>query len=309
MGMNHKTLLAVFRKHNEDYAKLVGKMKSQRSYWKYRVVYKHLEEFIKQRYKMEDIALKELTPAFITDFEVFLRIEKGHCTNTVWSYMMPFRSIIFMAINNGWLARDPFYTYHISKEETKRGFLTMEEITKLINGQSTKKKYELVRDLFVFCCFTGLSWTDMRNLTKSNIQTSFDGHVWIKTSRQKTGVESDIRLLEVAKHIIDKYEGLAKDDRLLPVPAYSVCKYDIKQVAKQCGIEKNVSWHVARHSFATSVCLSNGMPIETLSKMMGHTSIRSTQIYAKITAQKLSDDMEKLSQRIQSVENIICQTI
>lgn len=288
---------------------LVGKMKSQRSYWKYRVVYKHLEEFIKQRYKMEDIALKELTPAFITDFEVFLRIEKGHCTNTVWSYMMPFRSIIFMAINNGWLARDPFYAYHISKEETKRGFLTMEEITKLINGQFTKKKYELVRDLFVFCCFTGLSWTDMRNLTKSNIQTSFDGHVWIKTSRQKTGVESDIRLLEVAKHIIDKYEGLAKDDRLLPVPAYSVCKYDIKQVAKQCGIEKNVSWHVARHSFATSVCLSNGVPIETLSKMMGHTSIRSTQIYAKITAQKLSDDMEKLSQRIQSVENIICQTI
>ena len=284
-------------------------MKSQRSYWKYRVVYKHLEEFIKQRYKMEDNALKELTPAFITDFEVFLRIEKGHCTNTVWSYMMPFRSIIFMAINNGWLARDPFYAYHISKEETKRGFLTMEEITKLINGQFTKKKYELVRDLFVFCCFTGLSWTDMRNLTKSNIQTSFDGHVWIKTSRQKTGVESDIRLLEVAKHIIDKYEGLAKDDRLLPVPAYSVCKYDIKQVAKQCGIEKNVSWHVARHSFATSVCLSNGVPIETLSKMMGHTSIRSTQIYAKITAQKLSDDMEKLSQRIQSVENIICQTI
>ena len=284
-------------------------MKSQRSYWKYRVVYKHLEEFIKQRYKMEDIALKELTPAFITDFEVFLRIEKGHCTNTVWSYMMPFRSIIFMAINNGWLARDPFYAYHISKEETKRGFLTMEEITKLINGQFTKKKYELVRDLFVFCCFTGLSWTDMRNLTKSNIQTSFDGHVWIKTSRQKTGVESDIRLLEVAKHIIDKYDGLAKDDRLLPVPAYSVCKYDIKQVAKQCGIEKNVSWHVSRHSFATSVCLSNGVPIETLSKMMGHTSIRSTQIYAKITAQKLSDDMEKLSQRIQSVENIICQTI
>lgn len=99
MGMNHKTFLAVFRKHNEDYAKLVGKMKSQRSYWKYRVVYKHLEEFIKQRYKMEDIALKELTPAFITDFEVFLRIEKGHCTNTVWSYMMPLRSIIFMAIN------------------------------------------------------------------------------------------------------------------------------------------------------------------------------------------------------------------
>jgi len=223
--------------------------------------------------------------------------------------MMPFRSIIFMAINNGWLARDPFYAYHITKEETKRGFLTMEEITKMINGKFTKKKYELIRDLFIFCCFTGLSWTDMKNLTKGNIQTSFDGHTWLMTSRQKTGVDSNIRLLDVAKHIIEKYDGLAKDNHLLPVPAYSSCRYDIKQVAKQCGIDKNVTWHLSRHSFATSVCLSNGVPIETLSKMMGHTSIRSTQIYAKITAQKLSDDMEMLSQRIHSVENFICQTI
>lgn len=153
-----------------------------------------------------------------------------------------------MAINNGWLARDPFYAYHITREETKRGCLTMEEITKLINGKFTKKKYELVRDLFVFCCFTGLSWTDMKNLTKDNIQTSFDGHVWIKTSRQKTGVEGNIRLLDVAKHIIEKYDGLAKDDRLLPVPDYSSCKYDIKQVAKQCGIDKNVTWHVSNHN-------------------------------------------------------------
>ena len=152
-------------------------MKSERSYWKYCVVYNHLSEFIKQRYKMSDIALRELTPAFITDFELFLRTEKNHCTNTVWSYMMPFRSIIFTAINNGWLARDPFYAYHITKEETKRGFLTKEEITALINGTFKKKSYELIRDLFIFCCFTGLSWRDMYNLTEENLQTSFDGHL------------------------------------------------------------------------------------------------------------------------------------
>ena len=258
MGMNHKTLLAVFRLHNEDYAKLVGKMKSKRSYLKYQVVYKHLSEFVKQRYKQEDIALKELTPAFITDFEVFLRIEKGHCTNTVWSYMMPFRSIIFMAINNGWLSRDPFYAYHITREETKRGFLTMEEITKLINGKFTKKKYELVRDLFVFCCFTGLSWTDMRNLTK--------------------------------------------DNRLLPVPVYSSCKYDIKQVAKQCGIEKNVTWHMSRHTMATEICLTNGVPIETVSSILGHKDIKTTQIYAKITKEKLNKDMDKLSLQLNHID-------
>lgn len=171
LGMKHETLLAVFSQHNEDYAKQVGKIKSERSYWKYRTVYNHLSEFIKQRYKVSDIALKELTPAFITDFELFLRTEKDHCTNTVWSYMMPLRRIIYMAINNGWLQRDPFYGYSITKEETKRGFLTKEEITQLINGTFKKKSYELIRDLFIFCTFTGLSWTDMYHLTKENLKS------------------------------------------------------------------------------------------------------------------------------------------
>lgn len=142
LGMNHETLLAVFRQHNEDYGKQVGKLKSPRSYWKYCTMYKHLSEFVEKRYKVSDIAFKELTPAFITDFELFLRVEKNHCNNTVWSYMMPFRKIIYMAVNNGLLQRDPFFAYSITKEETKRGFLTQEEITLLINGTFKKKSYE-----------------------------------------------------------------------------------------------------------------------------------------------------------------------
>lgn len=309
MGMNHETLLAVFRQHNEDYEKQVGKIKSLRSYWKYCIVYKHLEEFIKQRYKVSDIALKELAPAFITDFELFLRTEKNHCNNTVWSYMMPFRSIIFMAINNGWLQRDPFYAYSITKEETKRGFLSKEEINLLIKGTFKKPSYTLIRDLFIFCTFTGLSWTDMANLMKENLQTSFDGHLWIKTNRQKTGTESNIRLLDVAKHIIEKYDGMTDDNKLLPVPCYVNCKNSIKVIAKKCGIEKNVTWHMSRHTYATTVCLSNDVPIETLSKMLGHRSIRTTQIYAKITAEKVSRDMEKLSKQIAQMESFICQAI
>lgn len=309
MGMNHETLLAVFRQHNEDYEKQVGKIKSLRSYWKYGIVYKHLEEFIKQRYKVSDIALKELAPAFITDFELFLRTEKNHCNNTVWSYMMPFRSIIFMAINNGWLQRDPFYAYSITKEETKRGFLSKEEINLLIKGTFKKPSYTLIRDLFIFCTFTGLSWTDMANLTKENLQTSFDGHLWIKTNRQKTGTESNIRLLDVAKHIIEKYDGMTDDNKLLHVPCYVNCKNSIKVIAKKCGIEKNVTWHMSRHTYATTVCLSNDVPIETLSKMLGHRSIRTTQIYAKITVEKVSRDMEKLSKQIAQMESFICQAI
>ena len=309
MGQNHKTLLAVFRQHNEDYAKQVGKMKSQRSYWKYCPAYNHLSEFIKQRYKMSDIALKELTPAFITDFELFLRIEKNHCTNTIWSYMMPLKRMVYMSINNGWLQRDPFYAYSISPEPTKRGFLTKEEIALLINGKFKKQSYELIRDLFIFCTFTGLTFIDMYNLTTGNLQTSFDGHLWIKTNRQKTGVESDIRLLDVPLRIIRKYEGMAEGDKLLPVPCYANCKYGLKVIAKKCGIEKNVTWHMSRHSYATTVCLSNDVPIETLSKMLGHRSIRTTQIYAKITGEKISRDMELLSQKIESMEKFICQTI
>ena len=256
LGMNHETLLAVFRQHNEDYEKQVGKLKSLRSYWKYCVVYKHLAEFVEKRYKVSDIALKELTPAFITDFELFLRVEKNHCNNTVWSYMMPFRKIIYMAVNNGLLQRDPFFAYSITKEETKRGFLTKEEITLLINGTFKKKSYELIRDLFIFCTFTGLSWTDMANLTRANLQTSFDGHLWLNTNRQKTGAETNIRLLDVAKHIIEKYRDMAPDGKLLPVPCYNNCKNSIKAIAKKCGIEKNVTWHVARH-------YPNSFPLKT----------------------------------------------
>ena len=212
LGMNHETLLAVFRQHNEDYGKQVGKLKSPRSYWKYCTMYKHLSEFVEKRYKVSDIAFKELTPAFITDFELFLRV-------------------------------DPFFAYSITKEETKRGFLTQEEITLLINGTFKKKSYELIRDLFIFCTFTGLSWTDMANLTKANLRTSFDGHLWIDTNCQKTGVETNIRLLDVARHIIEKYDGMAERDKLLPVPCYANCKNGIKAIAKKCGIEKNVTWH------------------------------------------------------------------
>lgn len=305
MGMNHETLLAVFQQHNEDYAKQVGKIKSQRSYWKYCIVYKHLSEFIRQRYKVSDIALKELTPAFITDFELFLRTEKNHCNNTVWSYMMPFRSIIFMSINNGWLQRDPFYAYSITKEETKRGFLSKEEIKLMLDMNFKKKEYELIRDLFIFCIFTGLTFIDMKNLTRDNLQISFDDHLWIKTERQKTGVESNLRLLNIPLRIIKKYEGAAEGDLLLPVPCYANCKYGLKVIAKTCGINKNVTWHMARHTYATTICLSNDVPIETLSKMLGHRSIKTTQIYAKITGDKISRDMERLALKLEKVNDFI----
>lgn len=152
------------------------------------------------------------------------------------------------------------------------------------------------------CCFTGLSFTDMKNLTKDNLQTSFDGKLWIMTKRQKTGVESNIMLLDIPKQIIEKYDGMAKEDYLLPVPQYITACKNIKKIIGLCGIEKEITWHTSRHTMATEICLTNGVPIETLSKMLGHTNIRTTQIYAKITHEKESRDMAALSDKLSKIE-------
>ena len=222
LEMRHETLLKVFAQHNEDFFKQVDAgLRSPSTYHKYSTVYKHLEEFIKTRYHVSDIALKELTPAFITDFDIFLRTEKQCCNNTVWIYMMPLRRMITIAQNHGWIVRDPFVDYSISAESTDRDYLTKDEIHKLLDLKFRLKSMELVRDLYVFCCFTGLSFTDMKNLTKDNLQTSFDGKLWIMTKRQKTGVEYNIMLLDIPKQIIDKYDGMAKENFLLPVTLYN----------------------------------------------------------------------------------------
>lgn len=309
LGMKHETILKVFAQHNEDFEKQVGKMKSKSTYQKYCTVYRHLQDFIRYRYKVSDIALKELTPAFIIDFELYLRTTQECTHNTVWVYMMPLRRMITIAQNNGWLNRDPFVEYSISPEDSDRGYLTKEEIKKLMNAPIIKKKHELVRDLFIFCCFTGLSFRDLKNLTTDNLQTSFDGHEWIITKRQKTKVQSNIRLLDVALRIIEKYKGIAKDNRVFPVPSYANLRDNITLIVQACGIKKHVTWHMSRHTYATEICLTNGMPIETLSKTLGHTNISTTQIYAKITNEKVSHDMEALSHKLQDIEEYVCETL
>lgn len=312
LGLEYRchTLMQVFLRYNEDYRKQVeAGIKANGSFWKYKVAYKHLQEFLFIRYHVEDIALKELTPAFISDFEMFLRTDK-HCrTNTVLQYIGPLRTMVSIAINNGWLTRDPFCDYAFKKEETTRSFLTKDEIYLLMKGKLKNAKQELYRDLYLFCTFTGLSFTDMRNLREENIRTYFDEHEWISINRQKTGVVSNIRLLDMAKRIIDKYRGLCKDGRIFPVPPYTTCMHGIRLVAKRCGITKHITWHQSRHTAATTVFLSNGVPIETVSSILGHKSIKTTQIYAKITKEKLNQDMEKLASRLDGIKEFSGCTI
>lgn len=312
LGLEHRcrTLLQVFKQHNEDYEKMYeAGMKAKATLLKYQCVYRHLEEFIYQRYHVRDIALKELTPAFISDFDIFLRTEKNCCTNTVWLYLCPLRTMVSIAISNEWLSRDPFRDYEVKKEQTTRYFLTKDEIRQLMDGKLKNAKQELYRDLFVFCIFTGLSFSDMRNLSEENIRTYFDEHLWISINRQKTGVQSNIRLLDIPKKILEKYRGLRKDGKIFSVPHYMTCLYGIRAVAKRCGITKHLTWHMSRHTMATEICLTNGVPIETVSSILGHKNITTTQIYAKITKEKLNQDMENLSTRLENIEEYVANAL
>ena len=187
------------------------------------------------------------------------------------------------------------------------GFVTAEKVKNAYLGLSHKQ--ELVRDLFVFSCFTGLGYSDVKNLTNDNVKSSFDDHLWIITRRQKTNTDSSIRLLDVPKRIVEKYRDENRDDRLFRMPNNSYCNRVLKQIAKTCNIKIRLTYHVARHTFATLLTLSQGVPIETVSKLLGHTDIKTTQIYARITREKISQDMDALSQRLELLETQIIRKL
>ena len=298
-----QTLMKVYRQFNEDYEKLYkAGMRSRSSYRKYLCVYRHRLEFLNTRFHVNDIALKELTPAFISDFEAFLRTDKHICENSLSIYMLPLRSMVFKAMDNGWLTRDPFREYKVPKVETTRGFLTKEEIHLLMNVELKRKTMQLIRDLYLFCCFTGLAFADLKNLKEEHIQTFFDDSEWIVINRQKTGVRATIKLLDYPKSIMEKYRGLCADGRIFPVPCYSDCRGILLRIAKRCGITKHLTWHTVRHTMATEICLTNGVPIETVSSILGHKNIKTTQIYAKITKEKLNKDMDQLSLQLDHID-------
>ena len=219
IGVKQETLLKLFDRHNIEFAKKVGHSRAKGIFQRYITVCKHLREFIPHTYKREDIPLKELNLTFINDFEYFLRTEKKCRTNTVWGYMIVLKQIVAIARNDGRLPFNPFAGYINSPESVDRGYLTKEGIQTLMDAPMKNTYHELVRDLFVFSGFTGLAYSDVKNLTTDNLQTFFDGNLWIITRRKKTDTESNICLLDVPRKIIEKYRGLAKDNKVFPMPS------------------------------------------------------------------------------------------
>ncbi|MDR2084942.1 MAG: site-specific integrase [Bacteroidales bacterium] len=294
----HETILNLFQKHNDDVKSLVGISKSNATYQKYEVTRKHLTNFIKSKYNMNDIALMSINNMFINDFETYLLTIGGCGHNTTAKFIQFFKRIIIIARNNGLIQNDPFANYKIRLEKVDRGYLTQEEIESIINKQFSSKRLEQVRDIFIFSCFTGLAYIDVKNLREKHIRTSFDSNLWIMTKRQKTSVSSNIPLLDIPKQILEKYKGTLPNEMVLPISSNQKMNAYLKEIADICGINKNLTFHLARHTFATTVTLAEGVPIETVSKMLGHTNIKTTQIYARITDNKISHDMAALANKL-----------
>lgn len=302
LDQSGETLLNLFDKHNKDVESLVGISRSPATLQKYKVTRKHVANFIKKKYRVSDIPLKSINHMFIQDFEIYLLTHEKVSHNTMAKFMQFFKRIIILARNNGLINRDPFANYKIRLKKVDRGYLTEEELTKIMIKKFPTKRLEQVRDVFLFSCFTGLAYIDVKRLSKDDIRTSFDGNLWILTKRKKSDVTVTVPLMEIPQKILAKYEGALPEDKILPVLSNQKMNAYLKEIADVCGITKNLTFHLARHTFATTVTLSKGVPIETVSKMLGHTNIQTTQIYARITNQKISEDMKGLSDKFTDSE-------
>ncbi|MBR1537992.1 MAG: site-specific integrase [Bacteroidales bacterium] len=296
----HEMLLYMFNKHNEDFRKMVGHGKSEKSYQRYVIVYRHLRAFIRQRYQLEDVRVKYVTITLINAFEQYLRASLGLKNNTVWVYMITFKHIVSLARAAGAIRSDPFATYKNRFEQVERGYLTEEELQRFMLQPLENGVARLIRDLFVFSAFTGLSYTDIKGLRWDNIRQLFDGETWVVTRRRKTNTPSNLLLLDIPKRILEQH-GRRGEEHIFRIPSNNCCNNYLVEIGRRCGIATRVTFHIARHTFAT-LSLSKGVPIETLSSILGHTSIRTTQIYAKITNKKISQDMNALAERIRSLK-------
>lgn len=235
-----ETLLKLFEQHNSEFAKKVGNSRAKGTLQRYVTVCKYIREFLPNTYKREDIPLKELNLSFINDFEYFLRTEKKCRTNTIWGYMIVLEHIISIVRNDGRMPFNPFAGYINSPESVDRGHITKEEIHTMMNTDMRDKIHEFVRDLFIFSTFTGLAYSDVKNLMEDNLQTFFDGNLWIIIRRKKTNTEPNIHLLDVPRKIIEKYKGMTRDNKVFPMPSNTTCNKKLKAIAELCGMKAHL---------------------------------------------------------------------
>ena len=292
-----RLLIPIFEEHNNKIKELLGIEYAPGTYERYQTSLKHTKDFLNWKYSISDIDITKIDHAFITDYEFYLRSVRKCANNTAVKYIKNFNKIIKLCLANDWLEKNPFANYKSKVKEVERVYLSEGEIQNIINKDFKTERLSLVRDIFLFSCFTGLAYIDVKNLTKSHISIGIDGDKWIFTHRQKTESASKIPVLPVTQMIIDKYVDhpqAINEEKLLPILSNQKMNAYLKEIAAVCEIEKELTFHIARHTFATTVTLTNGVPIESVSKMLGHKNLRTTQHYAKVLDKKVSEDMKIL---------------
>ncbi len=298
MAFGQETLLDYFRSYIEHFEKRVGVNRTAKSAHTYRCACEHVERFLSERLRLSDVPFSALDRSFVDKFDLYLRTERRLAPNTVVLYMSRLHTVINKAIAAGIITANPFSGYEPPRPERKRRYLTREELRRLMTTPLSVPRLYLVRDLFLFSCYTGISYGDMCRLTAANLETAEDGTVWIKAAREKTNVVFEIPLLDLSLHLIDKYRDTAPDCKLLPMYGNSELNKGLKQLATVCGIDRKLTFHMRRHTYATEITLSHGVPMETVSRMLGHSRVDTTQIYAQVTDNKIDTDTQLLDERI-----------
>ncbi len=292
-----RMIIPIYQNHNDKIEDLIGNGYAYGTLERFKISLKHLQEFILWKYNLSDISITKIDYAFVTEFEFYLRSVKKCNNNTAVKYVRNFRKIIKICLDNDWLDKNPCSRYEGKMKEVERDFLTEEELSRIYNKRFSSERLTLVKDIFIFSCYTGLAYVDVKGLKKDHIGIGIDGQKWIFKNRQKTDTKSKIPVLPIAQEIIQKYANHPKclnEDAILPILTNQKMNAYLKEIGDLCDISKEITFHMARHTFATSVTLTNGVPIETVSKMLGHKNIQTTQHYAKILDKKVSEDMQIL---------------
>ncbi len=298
---NSHTLLEAVEDHNAKMEQLVGKDYVRGTLNRYKVLENHLKVFLHLKYGVFDMDIKNIDQAFLNGFDHYLRFNKNCANNYVVKNIKNLGKILRICMENEWIDKSPFTAYKGKTKNVDRFYLNTEELTHIAGKEFISERLRQVRDVFIFCCFTGLAYVDVFQLKHENIKNGIDGERWIFTSRQKTKTRSSVPLLPTATKIMDRYatnKVCLNKGLLLPVPSNQKMNEYLKEIADLCGIDKKLTSHIARHTFATTVTLLNGVPIERVSKMLGHTNIRTTQHYAKILDIKVSEDMALLKNKL-----------
>lgn len=302
LGKSEKSrmLISLFKDHNKKVSALVGDEYAAGTLERYETSLRHTLSFLEWQYKVSDIDIKQIDHDFITNYEFYLRSERKCANNSAIKYIKNFGKIIRICLASGWLDKDPFVNYKAKVKRVDRIFLNRGELQAIADKVFPTERLNQVRDIFLFCCFTGLAYADVKKLKSTEIVKGLDGEMWIYTKRKKTDTPSRIPLLPSALNLLKRYADhplCCNTDKALPVSTNQKMNAYLKEIADVCGIIKILTFHIARHTFATTVTLSNGVPIESVSKMLGHTNIKTTQHYAKILDLKVGQDMALLRQK------------